>query len=110
MLEFKPTGGEEIYYTAYENGAALGICRVRVSGQYAYITELKFDKSKPYIMEGLVKSALNAAAKEFAYIAVCSAEIVADFALPHGFKREGDNFNGEIPEILMGRCHKFGNL
>lgn len=110
MLEFKPTSGEEIYYTAYENGDALGTCEVKVQEQYAYITELKFDKSKPYIMEGLVKSALNAAAKKSAYIAVCSKEIAGDFTLPYGFKREGDNFNGEIPEILMGRCHKFGNL
>lgn len=124
MIEFKPSESEKIFellgkdhindnyiaYTAFEGGEEVGNCVCFYEDTFVKIIFLDFSDSKPYIGEGLIKSALNFAAGKGAYIAVCSADVKGNHPLPFGFNFTNGEYTGEIPEILMGKCHKFGNL
>lgn len=124
MIEFKPCASEKIYellgrtdiaegiigYTAIEGRKETGYCVCNIEDTVVRIIMLQFSDDAPYIGEGLIKSALNFAAAKEAYIAVCSNEVKKNHVLPFGFAPSKDGYTGEIPEILMGKCHKFGNL
>lgn len=124
MIEFKPCASEKIYellgrtdiaegiigYTAFEGGKETGYCVCKIEDTFVRIILLQFSDKTPYIGEGLIKSALNFAAGKGAYIAICSQKVKKNHVLPFGFNPSKDGYTGEIPEILMGKCHKFGNL
>lgn len=107
----RPSETEDIIsYTAFENGEKIGKCRCCVKGTFARITFLDFSVTMPYVGEGLIKSVLNCAAAKGAYIAKCGADVKGTCTLPFGFNFTEGEYTGEIPEILMGKCCKFGNL
>lgn len=124
MIEFKPCVGEKAsellrkvtlsenscVYTAFESGEEVGCCACNIENTLSEIVLLEYDDKKQYIGEGLVKSALNFAAGKGAYIALCSENVRQNHVLPFGFTPSDRGYTGEIPEILMGKCHKFGNL
>lgn len=124
MIEFKPCASEKLFellgitdiaediigYTAFEGGKETGQCVCSIEDTVVRIIMLQFSDETPYIGEGLIKSALNFAAGRGAYIAICSKEVKKNHVLPFGFNPSKDGYTGEIPEILMGKCHKFGNL
>ncbi len=124
MIEFKPyvnkkiseylnknnITGTPVAYTAFEGGEETGCCLCSIDKTVVRIILLQFSDTKPYIGEGLIKSALNFAAGKGAYMAVCSQDVKENHTLPYGFSLSNGEYTGEIPEILMGKCHKFGNL
>lgn len=124
MIEFKPSVNEELLkrldldgksddtvcYTAYEGGSEKGYCVCRIENTSASIIFLEFSDETPYVGEGLIKSALNYAAGKGAYMAVCGEKVKKNHVLPYGFNLTDNGYTGEIPEILMGKCLKFGNL
>lgn len=124
MIEFKPCTSENICellgktdiskvtigYTAFESGKETGYCVCNIEDTVVRMILLQFSDDTPHIGKGLIKSVLNFAAGKGAYIAVCSNEVKKNHVLPFGFTPSEDGYTGEIPEILMGKCHKFGNL
>lgn len=124
MIEFKPAVNEELLkslnldeksgntvcYTAYEGGSERGYCVCLIENTSARIIFLQFSDETPYVGEGLIKSVLNYAAGKGAYIAQCSEDVRKNHVLPYGFNLTDNGYTGEIPEILMGKCLKFGNL
>lgn len=120
MIEFKPIENTRLIkliiendiintnncfgYCASEDGSECGCCIFSVNGTYAEIIAVCSDKDKPYIAEGLVRSALNYAAGMNAYIALAYIEEYKALFEKMGFKYEKNQYKGEIPEILSGNC------
>lgn len=104
MIEFKPNNSDAfIEYTAAENTQQTGLVRLRVDGTYSYLLEIVAVNCET--AEGLIRSALNAAANRNAYICVYEAKNFTDIALRLGFQLEQDKLIGEIPILLSGCCN-----
>lgn len=60
----------------------------------------------PYLIEILMKAALNYCSNRGAYLAQCDNSLFFSDLIKLGFKKEEDCVTGEIPKLLIGSCHK----
>ena len=95
-----------ILFKALEEAEVYGSCNLDLSGKNAVLNSLTYDLDKPYIAEGLVKTAFNYAAKKNFYMGECSCENISDLLLRLGFQKKGNIYISDIPSILMGSCCK----
>lgn len=103
MIEFKPDiNGEIIVYNAFENGSQTGRITALIKG--AECTVRLIEAVDDETAEGLIRSALNAAANRMGYIAIYECDSFTSVAELLGFKVEGGRLTGEIPTLLAGCC------
>lgn len=96
----------EIFFEALEEDISFGSCKLILEKTKAVIKTIDFDKDKPFIAEGLIKSAFNYAALKNFYMGYCECENVDGFLDRMNLeKRDGVYFN-DIPSILQGNCCK----
>ena len=76
MIFFKPTVNSDstILFEAIENDEIYGSCTLDLSGKNAVVKSVSYDSDKPYMAEGLIKSAFNYAASKNYYMGVCECE------------------------------------
>ncbi len=106
MIFFKPTAAEngEVAVEATENGEAFGLCRMKIDGNCADVYFLEYDADRPYLVEGLIKSALNFAACKGVYMGSCSCENIDSFLEKMNFIKNNETYINDIPSILQGSC------
>lgn len=107
MIEFKPDiNGDIVVYRAYEGGEATG--RVTLTYKKTH-SDLKFIEAKDDdTAEGLIRSALSAAANRGAYTCCYEPAEYSNVAKRLGFAEKDGRLCGEIPFLLAGccGCHK----
>ncbi|MBQ7861396.1 MAG: hypothetical protein IJ349_04235 [Clostridia bacterium] len=110
MILFRrvPTGEEsdEITFEAVENDAVCGKCHMIFSADKATVDNLCYEPEKPYLVEGLLKSAFNYAALENKYLGYCTCENITPFLDNMNFKKQNGEYYNDIPTILLGICCK----
>lgn len=110
MIEFKPNIHEGIVeYSAFEDGQLTGT--IKLTYQQTSCAVLQIEADNDETAEGLIRSALNAAANRSAYTAVYEPAAFRNIAMILGFEQDGDKLTGEIPFLLTGSCckdNKFG--
>ncbi len=105
MIEFKPKiQGETVEYTSVENGKVTGHITLTYHQTACAVKQIEADNDET--AEGLIRSALNAAANRSAYTAVYEPAAFCHVAAALGFQKEGDKLTGEIPFLLTGTCCK----
>ena len=95
-----------IKFTATENDNAFGSCLLDLSDKNAVVSDIEFASDKPYLAEGLLKSAFNFAASKNFYMGVCKSENIIPLLKRLGFAEGSDGYILDIPSILMGSCCK----
>lgn len=104
--ESNPDCPNEIFFEAYEDDSLCGNCKLTLSDGKAIIKTIAFDNGKPYIGEGLVKSAFNFAALKNYYMGYCECENTNGFLDNMNFEKKDDVYYNDIPTILQGNCCK----
>ena len=103
MIEFKPDiNGDVIIYRAYENGEMTGKTTLTYKKTHADLKciEAKDDETA----EGLIRSALSAAANRDAYSCCYEPQEFRNVAFRLGFSENSGLLSGEIPFLLSGCC------
>ncbi len=110
MIYFKPVINAEtpaqVKFEAIENDNVNGECILLLENHKATLTHLTFDEDKPYLVEGLIRSAFNYASLKNYYMGYCSCENVSSFFDKMNFHKENGIYYNDIPSILMGNCCK----
>jgi len=110
MIFFKhipsPENENRIDFEAIENDVCSGKCRMIIDGSKAEIQSLSFDETKPYICEGLIKSAFNYACLKNCYMGYISADISLSLLNKMGFQKDNGVYFNDIPSVLQGNCCK----
>ncbi len=108
MLYFKPEVLTEniIKFTAYENEADEGYCLMKKSNDFADVYELNYSLDKPYLVEGLLRSAFNYASLQNIYMGKCTCKNITEFLKNMNFEFIGSEYVNDIPSILTGSCCK----
>lgn len=91
-------------YVGFEGEDVIGKCSFVIDGYLLKVKTVDFDKDKPDIGEGLLRSALNFGANRNAYYAYCSCENVTEIMKLMGFEENDGVFSGDIPTLLGGSC------
>lgn len=108
MITFQHTTDTEnanvTVFEAVEDGKLLGKCLLKRSDNTAEIFALSHLENHSYIVEGLVKSALNFASFKGAYIGIFSARGYDKALIEMGFEFVNGVYKNDIPTILMGKC------
>ncbi len=95
-----------IKFTTTENDNTFGSCLLDLSDKNAVVSNIEFASDKPYLAEGLLKSAFNFAASKNFYMGVCKSENIIPLLKRLGFTENSDGYILDIPSILMGSCCK----
>lgn len=110
MILFRPSSevknGCEISFEALENDAVCGGCHMTFSPEKAVIDSLLYDNDKPYLVEGLIRSAFNYAASKNIYMGYCKCENITHFLENMNFEKQNGVYCNDIPSILQGKCCK----
>jgi hypothetical protein len=108
MIFFKNTVVDEftVDFEALEGEKTIGSCTLVLKDNIAEVTELTFSGDAPYAVEGLLRSAYNYAGLKSYYMAKCTAKNIDSFLGRMNFQKQGDEYVGDIPSILMGSCCK----
>lgn len=108
MIFFKPIIQNEqlIYFEAIENDEVFGNCKMKLDDLWAEIFELTFSQDKPYLVEGLLRSAFNFACSKNAYMGACTCKNIEQFLEKMNFIKLDGKFVNDIPSILQGGCKK----
>ncbi len=108
MIFFKNTAIDEttVAFEAQENDKSIGSCTLKLEGSIADVTDLSYDESCPYIVEGLLRAAYNYAGLKNYYMAKCTAKNIDEFLDKMNFTKTAAEYTGDIPSILMGSCCK----
>lgn len=110
MIHFKPCEAsdksDELYFEAIENDVVCGKCRLVLRDKKATIDFLTFDEDKPYLVEGLIKSAFNYAALQNCYMGYCECENITFFLDRMNLIKKDNFYYNDIPTILQGNCCK----
>lgn len=110
MIHFRPcttTGStNEITFEAVENDVVCGSCHMVYSSDKATVDALSFEADKPYLVEGLLKSAFNFAVQKNIYMGYCTCENITHFLDNMSFEKKDGIYVSDIPSILMGNCCK----
>ena len=95
-----------IKFEATENDDVYGSCLLDLSDKNAVVSQMLYSQDKPYLAEGLLKSAYNYAAAKNFYMGVCKCENITSLLTRLGFEKCSDGYILDIPSILMGSCCK----
>ena len=110
MIFFKPVTYSDnpsfVQFEAIENEILCGKCYLEISGVKAFITSIDYESNKPYLIEGLLKSAFNYAALKNCYMGYCKCDNITDFLDKMNFEKENGIYFNDIPTILQGNCCK----
>lgn len=110
MIYFKPVYLDEaqtkIKFEAYEDDKLSGSCFLAIEDSRATVENFDFQEEKPYIIEGLIKSAFNFATIKNCYMGYCRGENVTAFLDRMNFINENGVYFNDIPTILQGNCCK----
>ncbi|MBQ7118342.1 MAG: hypothetical protein IJN88_09045 [Clostridia bacterium] len=108
MIFFKPEKLSEkiTKFTALEDNSESGYCLLKSERDYAEIYELKYDSDKPYLVEGLIRSAFNFASLKNIYMGRCSCKNISSFLEKMNFEKNDEYYFNDIPTILTGSCCK----
>lgn len=108
MIFFKHTAlnDEEVKFEAIENENTIGRCTLVMKYNVADVTELTYDETAPYAVEGLLRSAYNYAGLRNYYLAKCTAKNIDSFLSKMNFQKNGSEYVSDIPTILTGSCCK----
>ncbi len=93
-------------FEATENEEVFGSCLLDLNGKYATVSEMVYPQDKPYLAEGLLKSAYNYAAAKNFYMGVCKCDNITSLLTRLGFTESDNGYILDIPSILMGSCCK----
>lgn len=104
MIEFNPYINENtVIYRSFENGAQTGCVLLTLdSSTHCSLRELEADNNET--AEGLIRSALTAAANRNSYACNFLPDSFADVAKMLGFVAKDNLLYGEIPFLLAGCC------
>lgn len=103
MIEFKPNIKDNIViYNAFENGEETGRVLLTLDKTHSFLKTIEAIDDET--AEGLIRSALNAAANRDGYSCVYEAEKFRNVASLLGFRNENGKLMGEIPFLLSGCC------
>ncbi len=108
MIIFKPKNLTEstVKFTACEDDVNFGYCLMKTDENFAEVYELDYNKDKPYIVEGLLRSSFNYASLRNIYMGKCSCVNITEFLDKMNFEKHGECYINDIPSILMGSCCK----
>lgn len=95
-----------IKFEATENDESFGSCLLDLSGKYAAVSKMVFPEDKPFLAEGLLKSAYNYAAAKNYYMGVCLCDNITPLLTRLGFSKTEEGYILDIPSILTGSCCK----
>ncbi len=108
MIFFKNTildkDSKVIEFESLDGDISLGRCTLVLEEKFANVTKLTYEKSSPFIAEGLLKSAYNYAALKNYYMAKCSVCDINSLLIRLGFEFNDNEYTCDIPTILMGSC------
>ena len=103
MIEFKPDIKDNVViYNAFEEGKNTGKVLLTVEKTKAKLVSIQAIDAET--AEGLMRSALNAAANRDGYNCTYEPEAFRDVAQLLGFRNENGKLVGEIPFLLTGSC------
>ena len=110
MIYFKPITDETnpyfIRFEAIEDNVTSGVCHLKIETKSAIVDFIDYDEDKPYLVEGLLKSAFNFAAIKNCYMGYCRCQNIAVFLDRMNFLKKNNEYYNDIPSILMGNCCK----
>ncbi len=110
MIFFKsavsPENNNLVTFEAIENETVNGKCTLIFDEAKAFITSLSFDENKPYLCEGLIKTAFNYACLKNCYMGYIRIDKKLPLLDNMGFQKEDDAYFNDIPTILTGNCCK----
>ncbi len=95
-----------IKFTALEDEVYSGYCLMKTDDTFAEVYELVYDEDKPYIVEGLLRSAFNFASLKNIYMGKCTCKNIDAFLDRMNFEKTDGVYINDIPSILMGSCCK----
>lgn len=108
MIEFKPDIKDNVViYNAYEGGKHTGKVLLTLDKTHSFLKNIEAIDDET--AEGLIRSALNAAANRDGYGCVYEADAYQNVAKLLGFRNENGMLVGEIPFLLTGCCGCNGN-
>lgn len=110
MIFFRPVVSDEnsdkIIFEAIENDLICGSCHMTLAENKAVVDSLCFDADKPYLVEGLLKSAFNYAAGKNIYMGYCTCQNITAFLDRMNFMKDNGTYYNDIPSVLQGNCCK----
>lgn len=110
MIYFKPVYLDDsqlkIKFEAIENDCLSGSCFLTIDGSKAIIESVDCSEHKPYIIDGLIKSAFNYATIKNCYMGYCKCGNIAAFLDRMNFEKKDGVYFNDIPTILQGNCCK----
>lgn len=108
MLYFKPENidNSTVKFIALENNMVVGECFMKIEANTADVYELSYEKDKPYLVEGLLRSAFNSATLKGIYLGKCTCKNINEFLEKMNFEYKNSCYINDIPSILMGTCCK----
>lgn len=108
MVFFKSESIDEqnIRFSALEDELDCGFCLMKINADFAEVFELGFDEDKPYLVEGLLRSAYNYASLKGIYMGRCTCKNIDAFLERMNFEKADGVYFNDIPSILMGSCCK----
>ncbi len=93
-----------INFTAEDGSDIIGCCKLILKDSYADVVDVAFTDGNQYIVDGLIKAALNFACNRSYYIARCSAADI-DYVLDRmNFIKKDGYYENDIPSVLSGSC------
>ncbi|MBR6568341.1 MAG: hypothetical protein IKK60_06770 [Clostridia bacterium] len=108
MLFFKPEAltDDVTKFIAYEDDAQCGFCLLKSDRNFAEVYEIDFNQDRPYLVEGLLRSAYNYASLKNIYMGKCTCKNIGAFLDRMNFEKTDEGYVNDIPTILMGSCCK----
>ena len=108
MLFFKPNAltDEVTEFIAYKDDVRCGHCLLKKDSLFAEVYEIEYDADKPYLVEGLLRSAYNYASLKNIYMGKCTCKNIVNFLKKMNFNETDEGFINDIPSILTGSCCK----
>lgn len=108
MIHFKPKklSDNVTKFTAVEDNENCGYCLLKIVDDTADVYCLEFEKDKPYLVEGLLRSAYNFASLKNIYMGKCTCKNIDSFLCGMNFEKSNVGYINDIPTILMGSCCK----
>ncbi len=108
MIFFKPEALTDSVtkITALEDDFMCGHCLMKIEKNLATVYELEYETDKPYLVEGLLRSAYNFASIKNIYMGKCICTNIESFLNKMSFEKTDSGYINDIPTILTGSCCK----
>ncbi len=107
MIQFThEINDKNVKFTAEENGVTIGDCLMKITEDFAEVFSLSYQQDKPYVVEGLLRSAFNYATLKNVYMGKVTCKNIDKFLDLMNFEKKNGEYVNDIPSILMGSCCK----